>query len=96
MLLTPQRHEFSIPPPTTNLVLEVGNEHAKLRAPVTDVVDTKNIVADEFQDASNRIANNRRAQVAHVHLCDGGSNFGRRGRIRTKGSNNIMMKGKPK
>jgi len=37
---------------------DVGNQHAKLRAPVPDVVGPHHLVPFQFQDATNAIPNN--------------------------------------
>lgn len=47
----------------------MGNEHAKLGAPVANVVDAEDLMAEELERARKTVANNGRAQVADVHLC---------------------------
>ena len=47
---------------------QVFNEHAERRAPVADVVLAHNLVAFELEHACERIAHDRRAQVANVHF----------------------------
>lgn len=46
----------------------MANKHAKLRTPVSDVVDTVDEVALEFKNTANRFSNDRRAQVPDVHF----------------------------
>jgi hypothetical protein len=46
----------------------VLDEHAEGRAPVADVVLADDGVADELQHAHQRVADDRGAQVADVHL----------------------------
>jgi len=47
---------------------QVLDQHAELRAPVADVVDPADIVAARLQQPADRIADDRRADVADVHL----------------------------
>ena len=49
-------------------ILEVPDEHAELCAPVANVVDPLDLVADEPEHAAQRVAEDRRAQVPHVHF----------------------------
>ena len=51
------------------LVLEVRDQHAKLRAPVANVIDAHRLVARVFERAGETLSNDGRTQVAHVHLC---------------------------
>ena len=50
------------------LVAEVSDEHAELGAPVADVVESEDVVADELEQAADAVADDCRAQVADVHL----------------------------
>ena len=50
------------------LLPQILDEHAKLRPPITDVVDALHRVAGEFQYPTYRFADNRRAEMADVHL----------------------------
>mmetsp|Transcript_38221 Transcript_38221/g.90273 ORF Transcript_38221/g.90273 Transcript_38221/m.90273 type:complete len:286 (+) Transcript_38221:962-1819(+) len=50
------------------LVLEVGDEHAELRAPVPDVVEAQHIVALELSEAGEAVADDGGAEVPDVHL----------------------------
>ena len=47
--------------------LPAVQDHAKLRAPVADVVVSDDLVADEARDACQRVANERAANVADMH-----------------------------
>jgi hypothetical protein len=52
-----------------DLVLAVPrDQHAKLRAPVADVILANDLVAKETQHAGEDVADNRCAQMADVHL----------------------------
>lgn len=52
------------------LVLKVCNKHAKLCAPVSDVVDTQHFVASKLEDTGDGLSNDRRTKVANVHFYD--------------------------
>ncbi len=57
-------------PPIRLFVAEVApavKDHAELRAPVADVVVADDLMAEEPQHAAQRVADHRRADVAHVH-----------------------------
>ena len=47
---------------------KVLDEHAELRAPIADVILAHDLVPTEVEDAGQRIADDRGAQVADVHL----------------------------
>ena len=47
---------------------EVGDEHAELRAPVSDVVEPEDVVAEEVDEVGDGVSDDGGAQVAHVHL----------------------------
>mmetsp|Transcript_15804 Transcript_15804/g.41602 ORF Transcript_15804/g.41602 Transcript_15804/m.41602 type:complete len:238 (+) Transcript_15804:1255-1968(+) len=49
-------------------VLQVADQHAKLRAPVTDVVNPLDAVATELEEPADGVADDRGAEVAYVHL----------------------------
>jgi hypothetical protein len=49
-------------------VAHLRDEHAELRAPVADVVDAAHGVAAVLERARQRLADDGRPQVAHVHL----------------------------
>ena len=42
-------------------------DHAELRAPIADVIVAYHVMAQESQRAAERVADDRRADVAHVH-----------------------------
>ena len=50
------------------LVDHVLDQHPERRPPVADVVLREHVVADEAQQARNRVADDRAPQVADVHL----------------------------
>ena len=47
------------------LVLEVSNEHSKLLAPVTQVVELEDVVADKLAQSSDAVADDGRPEQAH-------------------------------
>ena len=49
------------------LVLQVRNKHAKLSPPVTDVVDAVHFVPHKLKKTADRLSDDGRSQVAHVH-----------------------------
>ena len=49
-------------------LLEVGDQHAELGAPVAHVIEAQHGVAAELQNPRQRVANDRGAQVTHMHL----------------------------
>ena len=49
-------------------VEQVLDEHAERRPPVADVVLAPHVVAEEAEHAGQRVADERGAQVADVHL----------------------------
>ena len=49
-------------------LLEVGDQHAELGPPVTDMVEPQHLVAAEFQNAGQAVANDRGAQMPHMHF----------------------------
>ena len=49
-------------------LLEVGDQHAELGSPVTHVVEPQHLVAAEFQNAGQAVANDRGAQMPHMHF----------------------------
>ena len=50
------------------VLVQLLDQHTKLRAPVAHVVHTVNLVAEVLEDAANTIALNCGAQMAHVHI----------------------------
>ncbi|MNJ57189.1 hypothetical protein D3C77_527680 [compost metagenome] len=50
------------------LLLQVGQQHAELGAPVADMVLPDHVVAEEGQHARDGVADDGRAQVADVHF----------------------------
>mmetsp|Transcript_27963 Transcript_27963/g.61269 ORF Transcript_27963/g.61269 Transcript_27963/m.61269 type:complete len:241 (-) Transcript_27963:699-1421(-) len=48
--------------------LQMRDQHAELRAPVAHVVDALHLVPAERQQTAERVADDGRTQVAHVHL----------------------------
>jgi len=52
----------------TNLILEMGNKHSKLGAPVADMVHSHDVMAHKLQDTRDGIADDCGAQVTNVHL----------------------------
>ena len=44
------------------------DQHAERRAPIADVVLPHDLVAEALEDSAERVADDRRAEVAHVHL----------------------------
>ena len=51
------------------LVLEMGNEHAELRAPIANVVQCQHVVSGETQHLGQTVSNDGRPQMAHMHFC---------------------------
>ena len=49
-------------------LLEVGDQHAELGAPVADVVEAQHRMAAELQHPGQGVADDRGAQMPHVHL----------------------------
>ena len=49
-------------------LLEVGDQHAELGTPVAHVIEAQHRMAAEGQNASQGIANDGGAQMAHMHL----------------------------
>lgn len=53
------------------VVAELLNEHSKLCAPVTDVVGSHDIIAEELKDSADTVSLNSRSKMSDVHiLCD--------------------------
>jgi hypothetical protein len=50
------------------LVIELGNKHAELSAPVTDVVRAKDFVAQKLKNTAYTVTLNGRPQVAYMHI----------------------------
>ena len=46
----------------------MGDQHSELRSPITHMVEAQHPMAAEFEHPSQRIANDRGAQMANVHL----------------------------
>ena len=46
----------------------MGDEHAELCSPVSDVVEPEDVVAEELDEVGDGVADDGRAEVAHVHL----------------------------
>ena len=46
----------------------MGDEHPKLRPPVAHVIVAYDLVAREFEDAGDGVADDRAAQMADVHF----------------------------
>lgn len=46
----------------------MGDQHAELGTPITNVVHSHHIVAAELKNTAQSISNNGRAQVTHVHF----------------------------
>ena len=49
-------------------LVQVGDEHPKLRPPVTHVIVAHDFVAREFEDAGDGVADDCAAQMADVHF----------------------------
>jgi len=50
------------------LVIELGNKHAELSAPVTDVVRAEDFVAQKLKNTADTVTLNGRPQVAYMHI----------------------------
>jgi len=50
------------------ILIKLLNKHSELGSPVTDVVDSLDIVVQELKNPTNRIALNSRPQMAHMHI----------------------------
>lgn len=48
--------------------LELADKHPKLCAPVANVVDTHDFAAYLLKNTSNRVSNNSRTQMTHMHF----------------------------
>ena len=49
-------------------LIKVGEQHAKLGAPIAHVVLPNDLMAKRFENACHRIADDGAAQVPHMHL----------------------------
>ena len=47
---------------------QMGNQHPKLRAPIAHMVQPQHVVAQKLQNPGQHIANDRGAQMAHMHF----------------------------
>ena len=89
------RIKNSIPRCATHL--QIRDQHPELRAPVAHMVDPQHVVAAELQHPANRVADDGRPQMPHVHLLGdvGGGEidqhvfFGHRGRFYPLGDDGL-------
>ena len=50
------------------IYLEMSNEHAKLSAPISNVIDPENIVTKKLQQSTDSVSDDGGPEVTHVHL----------------------------
>ena len=50
------------------MLFHVGDQHAELRAPVADMIEAQHIAAEKFEQPRQALADNRRANMAHMQL----------------------------